>query len=387
MAKRTFGNIRKLSSGRYQARYIGADDQTYTARMPDGRALTFETRGDADAYLSLRHSEIIRDAWRPPSAPKPAVVVFGDYAATWLADRPLAVRTRESYDYLLRVHINPRFAGAALTDIAPADVRSWYAALGRRTGPTARARAYALLRTVMHTAVDDELVPANPCRIKGAGRVTRKVQITPATEAELQTIVAAMPERLKLMVLLGTWCSLRFGELAELRCGDIDVTKGLVHVRRGVVTTNTGRLVKSPKSQAGQRDVAIPPHVLPAVKAHLRDHARPGRDGLLFTNRWGDELPPSSLHAAFYPARAKAGRSDLRFHDLRHTGNTLAGEAGASLADQMARMGHSTPAAALAYQHSSHARDRVIADRMSELLNGNVTPIRATAKRKRRSAS
>lgn len=366
MAKRAFGNIRKLPSGRFQARYIGADGLPYTARRSDGRALTFDTRGDADAYLSLRHSEIIRDAWRPPAAPKPAVVVFGDYAATWLADRPLAVRTRESYDYLLRVHINPRFAGVSLTDISQADVRAWYATLG--TGPTARARAYALLRTILHTAVGDELVPSNPCRIKGAGLTKRAIEITPATLPELETITAAMPDRLQLMVLLGAWCALRFGELAELRRGDVDVRNGLVHVRRGAVQTKAGRLVKDPKSEAGKRSVAIPPHLLPAVKAHLRDHARPGRDGLLFTNRWGDELPPSSLHKVFYPARAKAGRPDLRFHDLRHTGATLAAGTGASLAELMARLGHSTPTAAMRYQHATAGRDRAIADKLSELV-------------------
>ena len=74
----------------------------------------------------------------------------------------------------------------------------------------------------------------------------------------------------------------------------------------------------------------------------------------------------------YYPARAAAGRSDLRFHDLRHSGAVLAAQSGATLAELMDRLGHSTPQAALRYQHAADGRGRVVAGRMSELAeNGN----------------
>jgi integrase len=55
------------------------------------------------------------------------------------------------------------------------------------------------------------------------------------------------------------------------------------------------------------------------MKAHLREHAAMGRDGLLFPAGHGEQLAPSTLYQVFYPARQKAGRADLPFHDLRHT--------------------------------------------------------------------
>jgi hypothetical protein len=55
--KRYFGNVRKLPSGRFQGRYTGPDGCTYTARRNTGGPLTFDTRGDAEAWLTLRHSE------------------------------------------------------------------------------------------------------------------------------------------------------------------------------------------------------------------------------------------------------------------------------------------------------------------------------------------
>lgn len=69
----------------------------------------------------------------------------------------------------------------------------------------------------------------------------------------------------------------------------------------------------------------------------------------------------ATLAKVWYPARAAAGRPDLRFHDLRHTGAVLAAATGATLAELMARLGHSTPGAAMRYQHAAKGRDAEIA--------------------------
>ncbi len=125
----------------------------------------------------------------------------------------------------------------------------------------------------------------------------------------------------------------------------------------------------------------IPPHLMPAVEDHLRDHVAASRDALLFPAAAGGHMAPSSLYAVYYPAREAAGRPDLRFHDLRHTGAVLAAATGATLAELMARLGHSTVEAALRYQHAAADRDKVIAAALSDLAAGTVTPI-ARAKRK-----
>ncbi len=97
----------------------------------------------------------------------------------------------------------------------------------------ARAHAYGLLRTIMNTAVADEVIVANPCRVRGGGQVRRAKTIRPASLPELEALTKALPERYRLMVLLAAWCALRFGELAELRRSDLDVRSGVIHVRRG----------------------------------------------------------------------------------------------------------------------------------------------------------
>jgi len=282
--------------------------------------------------------------------------------------KPLAARTRAHYQSLLDAHILPTFGKVELRHITPEKVDEWYAvtAVGR---PTLQAHSYALLRTILATAVDRNLIrTANPARIRGAGQTERARKVRPASLAELETITNAMPERYRLMVLLASWCALRFGELAELRRGDIDARNGVIHVRRGVVRAAGETIVKAPKSEAGVRDVAIPPHLMPLVREHLLKHTEPGKDGLLFPARNGGHLQPSSLYRVYYRAREAAGRPDLAFHHLRHTGAVLAAQTGATLAELMSRLGHSTPAAAMRYQSASQERDSEIARRLSAMV-------------------
>lgn len=331
-APRYFGGVRKLPSGRYQARYVGPDGRRHPARKENGGPLTFDTKGDAESWLSLRHSEILRQEWLPPAATKKAAPIdLRTFADAWLVQRDLEDRTSEHYAQLLRDHVYPILGRLPIASIAPGDVRTWHATLSATTGPTARAHAYDLLRAVLKTAMDDDLIAANPCRIRGAGQAKRARKVRPATLAELEAITKAVPAKYQLMILLAAWLALRFGELAELRRSDIDLASGVVHIRRGVVRTKAGRKVKDPKSEAGKRKVAIPPHLMSTVKNHLREHAAMGRDGLIFPARHGEQLAPSTLYKVFYPAREKAGRPDLRFHDLRHTGAVLAASTGASL--------------------------------------------------------
>lgn len=361
--RKRFGSIRSLPSGKYQARYTGPDGIVHKAPM------TFETMGDADTWLATVRADIVRDAWNPNAAGKPRAMTFGTYADKWLIGRRLEARTRAHYRDLLDRQILPTFSPVPLRHITPDLISEWYAttAVDR---PTLRAHAYGLLRTILGQAERDDLIPRNPCHIRGAGNTKRARKIKPATLAELEVLVKAMPERYKLMVLLAAWCALRFGELAELRRSDVNTKTGVLHIRRGVVRVPGEKIVKKPKSDAGIRDVAIPPHLLPMVREHLLQHAEPGKDGLLFPARSGGQLAPSTLYRVYYPAREAAGRPDLAFHDLRHTGAVLAAQTGATLAELMARLGHSTPGAALRYQHAAAGRDMEIAKALSALMEG-----------------
>ena len=379
--RRSFGQLRKLPSKRWQAFYTGPDTALHYASS------TFETKMDAEAWLVDERRLIASDSWIAPADRHHAVTAakLGPYAEAWLADRPLKPRTRQHYRSLLDKQILPALGDKPLTALSPATIRTWYSGLGTAT-PTLRAHAYGLLRTVLATAVQDGLISSNPCHIRGAGQSKRVHKIKPVTLAELEVLVENMPERYQAMTLLAAWCGLRFGELTELRRGDLDMRNGRIKIRRAVVRVGGKAVVGTPKSDAGIRDVAIPPHLIPILREHLADHVEFGRDALLFPGATGDHLTSSSLYGrapgtrdragrkltawGFYAARAAAGRPDLRWHDLRHTGAVLAAATGATLAELMARLGHSTSSAALRYQHAAQDRDAEIARKLSAMVKG-----------------
>lgn len=384
--KRSFASIEQLPSKRWRVRYTGPDGAFHKAPH------TFAAKIDAEAYAIAVRRRIDKDQWDATDDNPTQHVTFGVYAAGWLANRqvagrPIKARTREHYAAILDGHLLPAFGNRQLAAITPADVRDWYA-VTLTDRPTMRSHAYSLLRTVLASAVNDELIDANPARIVGAGRANRVHKIRPASVTELGVLTANMPERLQLMVTLASWCALRFGEIIELRRGDIDLGQEVIRIRRAAVRTKGGYTITSPKSDAGIRDVTIPPHIIPAIEAHLAEYVGGGRDSLIFPAQGSADLPylsgniqadlpqsnrhlqPATLYRHWYKARDAAGRKDLRFHDLRHSGAVLAAATGASLAELMQRLGHSTPAAAMRYQHVASGRAREVAALLSKLANG-----------------
>ena len=207
-----------------------------------------------------RHVEA-PETWAPPkarlelarrAADADRLPTFREYAEAWIASRrngrgePLRPTTRDRYLSALRVHIYPTLEDIPLDELTRAAVRAWHANLD--ASPSTKAHVYATLRTILNTAVlDDELLDKNPAYLRGAGAQPSRRQVQPATLEELAIMVAAMPERRRLLILLATWCALRSGELRELRRGDVVLGRddrgepfGWVHVRRGVVRASAG---------------------------------------------------------------------------------------------------------------------------------------------------
>jgi integrase len=358
--RRSFGRVRKLPSGRYQARYRGPDDLDRPA--PD----TFRTKREADDWLADMQTELRQGDWRDPDAAK---VPFQKYAEAWVVERPLAHSTAELYEILVRVHLVPTFGRLAIADVTPAAVRTWRRArLDAGVGPTTVAKAYALLRTIMGTAVADGLIRRNPCQIKNGGTVHTPERPT-ATIVEAFAIADAGQPRYRALVLLAAFCGLRWGELIGLRRQDVDLDAGMIRVRGSVSELNDGqRLYKAPKSEAGKRTVAIPSSVLPVVIGHMKQYAERGSDGRVFVGAKGATPRRNHFNRLWQRACADAGVKGLRFHDLRHTGNTLASHTGASTRELMVRLGHGSARAALIYQHGNQEREREIAASIDAMI-------------------
>jgi integrase len=199
--------------------------------------------------------------------------------------------------------------------------------------------------------------------------VVRAAERPVASPAEIVALVEAINPRYRTAVLIAAWCGIRRGEIAGLLVDDVDLSQQTITVRRRRVEplASPGQARdQNPKSQAGKRMIAVPPHVVPVLRLHLEQYAGPVR---LFVSRDGSPLRGHTLYQAFVRARRQVGLDELTFHDLRHTGATLAAQTGATLADLMKRLGHSSMAAARRYMHAVDGRDHEIAKALSRLAS------------------
>ena len=220
------------------------------------------------------------------------MITLSEYATEWLENRHnLSPRTHEHYEYLLRKYILPDLGQRELKEISPPMVRKWHGTHAGKHISTA-SKAYRLLSTIMKTAVEDELLNASPCRVRGAGQ-ERAPERPIATVDEVQLLREAMPDRLKIMVDMAVWCQMRRGEIFGLQRGDFDIQARTVNIVRSRTFLTKGEaMIKSPKTAAGNRKITIPQRMMSDLERHLAEDTDntpesfliDGRDGLLISS-------------------------------------------------------------------------------------------------------
>lgn len=372
-----WGSTEQLPSGRWRAKFTGPDGKRHKAPV------TFASKGEARAWLAVQRAQIVEGDWTPetPTAKHDRqaarAATFADYGHEWIKTRtnprgePLRPRTTVEYQRLLDGPLS-EFREMPLTAITPAKVRKWYSELLATGKKTRTSHAYALMRSILKTAVKDKLIAENPADIDGAGSVRTGREVKPPTSTELAIIQAAFPDRLGCAVHLAAWAALRYGELFELRRKDVEIDGDtvLLHVDRAMVRVpEHGYYVGQPKTKAGKRVVAMPGRLGEPILEHLDNHVPDDPEALLFPSTQGraEHLHSGSFNRHYwYPARELAGRPDLNWHALRHYGLSRFAATGATLRETADRAGHSTLASAAVYQHSLDGRQTALARRLAE---------------------
>lgn len=263
--------------------------------------------------------------WTDPQRAKITVQI---YAGRWIEQRPnLRPRTVELYTWLLAKYIVPYLGRVQVGKLGPEMVREWRAELlGNGVSLSTTAKAYRLLRAVLMTATEDRIIPRNPCRIRGGGDET-PAERPVLTVAQVFALADLMKDRrFRVLVLLVTFASLRWGEAIALRRCDINLDARTVSIRRQYVELSGSLMLGPPKSRAGVRTVGIPKAIIPALQEHFDTYVGPQETDLVFTGPRGGILRRGNFRrgSGWAEAVGKLGVTGLHFHDLRHTGNMLA---------------------------------------------------------------
>jgi integrase len=364
-AARQFGTIRKLPSGRFQARY------SHLGRQVSAKT-TFPTKTGARQWLSSAETDLQRGEHFDESF---GSIRFEDYAFRWLDERPLRHNTRQLYDSQLRKWIIGPFGSVRLNDIMTPDVRSWRADLLKtHLSENTVAKLYRLFRTIMETAVEDGLIRTNPVKMTGAAKenVHKRPEVTFPEVVRLAEVIE--PE-FAALVWVGATSGLRYGELTALRREDVDLEGGKLHVRWSLsFQKGVGPTFGPPKTMAGIRVVALDSETLEILSGHMDTFTEPEPDALVFRSIKKKPLLNRYFQPSWRRARRDAGVAEnLRFHDLRHLAGTTAASSGASTVEVMARLGHSTPDTSLRYTRATEARDAEIAASIGDRIRRDLS--------------
>ncbi|WP_070700576.1 tyrosine-type recombinase/integrase [Corynebacterium sp. HMSC068G04] len=373
---RSFGTIRKLKNGRFQARY-NAPYSTRSNRVRISAPQSFPTIAAANSWLASEQTLIASGKWTHPKErlevkPKKELPSFYDFAHTWIFERTrsdgqhLKMRTRVEYERYITTGRLACFRDTPLDEFTSAKIRQWYAESSRQAA-TQTARVYDFLKSVLKTAVEDGLIESNPCTVPGGSKASSNRETVFPTDKEIDDIIELIIPRYRDIVRIAAGGGLRFGEIIALEREDIEILYELddtgqptenvdgviIRVAKEWTYSPAEGWVKSPpKSAAGIREVYIFGKDAPFIAAKAFDTPAG-------TRLWSSPTKPHNplSYHTFRPHWVKARKAidqpGLRFHDLRHyAGTRYAQQSGASLAEIQSYLGHSTIQAAMRYQHA-----------------------------------
>lgn len=356
---------------------------------PDGRErrLSFAKKTAADDYKSLVEADMLRGSYIDARAGRE---LFGTYAERWLADQTVDPATREQMAHRLTLYVKPHALWRTqLGRIKPGTIQSWLRSLdsagrdGKPLAETTKLVTFAHVSAALSGAVADELIAKNPCTSPSVRKPKLDIRkVTPWPREWVMGMRAALGERYRVLVALGSGVGLRQGEAFGLAVEDVDFLRGWVDVQRQVKIVG-GRLVFAlPKGRKARR-VPLPASVRDELSAHLAAFPavevtlpweEPGGKQVtarlvVSTSKGNACNRPSFNSAEWVRARHKVGipvERENGFHALRHYYASVLLDAGESIKAVSEYLGHSSAAFTLSvYTHmlpSSEKRTRAAVD-------------------------
>lgn len=360
--KRTFGTVRKLPSGRWQARH--PDSLGRHVPAPD----TFTTKGDAHRFLAAVEADQDRGTWIDPRSGR---LTLSAWAAEWL-DRPGKRRNSVARDRQGLAKYLPALGSRPLSSLNPGIVRAAVHDAAATVGAATAARDFAALRAVLNAAVEADLIARSPVRGIKLAPVAPPDRPT-LTPEQLGALAEAINPRFRALVLLAGWMGLRWSEAIALRVEDIDFLRRTLTVSHTISEVG-GRLEDDDtKSRASRRTLALPRFLVDELARHLAEY-RPGSEpgDLVFVGRNGAPLRRSFAARHFSPAVERAGLDPtLTFHGLRHVATSFMVDSGEHPRVMQSRLGHATSKLTMElYAHVSDGTDRAAADRLDAMQSG-----------------
>lgn len=297
---------------------------------------------------------------------------LSEFLDQWLqntARRTVRTQTYNSYESIVRLHINPYIGGVRLTKLEPSHIDGLFQRLDEAGQTLSRQqKVYAVLRRALNIAVKRDMILRNVCVTVDMPKAEQR-EMQPLTQEEAKRFLdAAGNDRLHALYVLAVTVGMRQGELIGLQWDDIDFTENSLFVRRTLNEANGKFVSGPPKTKRGTRRIRLPQIAVHALQAHRVRMAEEGqRDaGLVFCDHSGGPLRRQNVQRrSFKPLLKAADCPEVRFHDLRHTYATLTLANGVPIRVVADTLGHSRTSVTMdIYAHVLPAQESVSAEAM-----------------------
>lgn len=380
------GHVRRRGARSWEIKFdLGVDPLT-SKRLT--RYHSFKgTKREADAELTRLKAGADKGEYVDPS--KLTVAQFLDRWEGWAAGQ-VSAKTLERYKELTAHHVRPHLGAARLQKVRTVNFAELYGKLQKRKeeggaglAPRTVGHVHRLMHRALGHAVKWSLITINPVAAAEPPRVERQ-EIEILTPDQVKLVLHTLRgHRLYPIAVMGLATGMRRGELLALRWGDIDLDGGRVRVERSLEQTNEGLRFKSPKTNAGRREITIPQSIVAELRAHRRAQqeqrlalgiGKSGPEDLAFPRPDGSAWPPDSLSSDWAAAVRSKKLPIVTLHALRHTHASQLIASGLDVVTVSRRIGHSNPTITLTvYAHLFGNTDERAANIVEAAMAGLLT--------------
>lgn len=370
------GSYTKLPDGRWMGR----------VSMPDGKRKT--VRADTRAEVQTEMKRMLAEAEHQRGMmPGNDFTTLRQFFEVWLANKEQSRPGNTAQNYRVCIeHYCKELLDLAPSKLTAAHIQQVYAKRFKDglSGTTVN-HVHRILHVAFAAAVKQGVLPHNPCDMIEAPRKDRKDHKTWTVEEVRQFLDTIRGDRYEAAFIVALSTGMREGEILGLRWSTVDLERGWIQVRGNLQRINSKLTVKETKTRASTHTVHLTSMAMDALRQHgerQQEEAEAMGDrwhneqGLVFCTTRGTPLSYENLITHhFKPAIKRAGVSDIRFHDMRHTAATLLLEAGMhpKLVSEM--LGHSSVTVTLdLYSHATPAMHQAATVVMQQILSGDTMP-------------
>jgi len=262
---------------------------------------------------------------------------FFELVDQFLEKHSLVEKASYKRDKVIGTVVKAYFGKTPVGDITPFDIKEWrkwrMKRVTRRGKPITKAalnRELAFMKTMFNLAVEWGWLKSNPAQdVKLLKGETKRLRIL--EREELTGLIGAAANYLRPIIIAAVSTGMRKSELLGLRWKDIDFGRGFIRVEHS----------KNGEARSVPMDDFLKEKLLPIKRGKASNDAVFTREGAIVT----------CFKEAFKAACRRAGISDFRFHDLRHTAASLLAAGGCDIITLQNILGHKSISMTQRYAH------------------------------------